>query len=221
MRLHLIAAAAAAALAASPALAQQIQYAAGVGVGTMGPEAQFAVGLSDYLSVRVGGNYLNFSYNTDYAGIGYDTRLRATTGSAVADFRPFMNAFTVSAGAYIGSRKAEITSTPSQPVKIGGQTFTPAQVGTLSGDIDLGEVAPYLGIGYDNTFTTQGRIGLRASVGVAVGKSPRATLTSTGGVLSLDPTFQQALKDEEASIAHDAELLRYYPVVSAGVFVKF
>ncbi len=91
----------------------------------------------------------------------------------------------------------------------------------LVGDMDLGDVAPYLGLGLDNTFTGRSRLGLRIGVGVLLGGEPEVTLASIGGALSSDPALQDALRAEQDMIADDSDLLRYYPVLSAGLFVKF
>jgi hypothetical protein len=220
MRSQLLAAAATLAVA-SQAGAQDSRFAVGLGAGTTGLEAQAAIGLSDSLSLRGSANFLDYDYEGDFDGVNYDTTLEASTAAAFVDLRPFANALTLTGGAYLGSREVSLAATPTAAVDIGGISFDPGDVGRLEGEMDLGELAPYAGVGFDNTFTGRGRVGLRLSAGIAFGEEPEVSLSSVGGALSGDPALQQALRDEEEAISDDAELLRYYPVASAGLFVKF
>jgi hypothetical protein len=210
-----------AAAAAAPVFAQEGRFAAGVGVGTTGFEAQVAMGLSDRLSLRASGNFLNLDRSEEFDGVDYDAGLDANTLAGFVDLRPFANAFTLTGGAYFGSREASLTGTPTQNVDIGDMTFTPAQVGSLVGDIDLGDFAPFVGLGFDNTFTGRSPLGFRLNLGVAFGDDPDVALNSVGGVLSADPTLQAELRKEEANISDDADVLKYYPVISAGLTLRF
>lgn len=215
------AAALAAAFSAGAASAEEGRFALGAGVGTAGLEGQAAVRLSDRMALRASGNVLDLDRSQSYDGVDYDAQLDASTLAGFVDVRPFANAFTLSGGAYLGSREASLAATPTSPVEIGDMTFTPAEIGSLVGGVDLGDVAPYLGAGFDNTFTRGGRLGFRLSAGVALGSDPDVSLDSVGGTLSGDPTLQNELAKEEANVSDDARILKYYPVVSAGLFVTF
>ncbi|MGD2131395.1 MAG: hypothetical protein PVI23_01295 [Maricaulaceae bacterium] len=211
---------AAAAVFFTPAASAQ-DFAAGIGVGTAGLEAQAAFSVNDRLSLRASGNYLDVDRSENFDDVDYDAVLEASTVAGFVDLRPFANAFTLTGGAYLGSREASLTGTPTTPVEIGGTTFTPTEVGSLVGGIDLGEFAPFVGLGFDNTFTRSSPWGLRLNAGVAVGQEPDVTLQSVGGTLTGDPTLNAELAAEAENISDDADVLRYYPVVSAGVTWRF
>lgn len=214
-------AAATAVIAPAAASAQDSRFAVGVGVGTTGFEGQIGVGLSDRFSIRGAGNFLEFDIDREFDDIEFAAVYEGSTLAGLFDVRPFANAFTLTGGAYFGSREAAITATPTQDVEIGDQTYTPAEVGSLVGTLELGDTAPYLGFGFDNTFTGEGRLGFRLGLGVSFGEEPVVNLASVGGTLSSDPSFQAELQQEEDNISEDADLLRYYPVISTGFFIKF
>jgi hypothetical protein len=188
----------------------------GAGVGTTGFEAQAGVKFNDTFSLRASGNYLNYAVeDQSYDNINYDGELDMNSGGLFVDVKPFQNAFTLTAGAYFGARELALSAQPTTNVDIGGTLYTPAQVGTIEADIQLGDVAPYVGIGYDTTFTGDGRLGFRAALGVAVG-DVAATLRSAGGSLSGTPGLNAALQQEADLVTQDADELNYYPVVSIG-----
>jgi hypothetical protein len=213
-----VAAFGAAALSAGGAQAEN--FALGAGIGTAGFELQGAYRINDHLGLRGSGNFLSYEIDETYDDIAYTGDLEMNAAGAFVDLRPFANAFTLTAGAYFGGREANVSATPTTNVQVGNVTYTPAEVGRLDAAISLGDAAPYVGIGFDNTFTTDGNIGFRAAIGVAMG-DPAADLTSTGGTLSTNPAFLTELQNEENRINEDADMLQYYPVVSLGLNFKF
>ena len=207
MKLIALAAAAAALLPAAQAAAQtpvssaeRGRFALGAQVGTPGAglQAQFAV--NDYLVLRGGYDALQWDRDDTYDGIDYEADIDFKSPGAFVDLHPFKNPFFVSAGAYFGTRKVDLNATPTEPVNIGGLVFTPEQVGTLTGRIDLESTAPFVGLGFDNTFTHDGRWGLRLLAGAAFGDAPQVDLNASGGTLSDQPAFQDRLAEEEREI---------------------
>lgn len=217
-------AAAAAVLALAPAgvaYAQSSPLAAGVNLGTPGAGAELKLQLNDSLVLRGGADWLSYSRDEDYSGVPYSGKLKAATAGVFADWHPGAGPLLVSAGAYLGERKADIDATPSGPVNIGGATFTPAQIGRLEGSIEMSKFQPFLGLGFDNTFTSESGWGFRALAGVAFSKAPDVSLSSTGGTLSSDPAVQARLREEEAEIQDDARGFKYYPVFQVGLSRRF
>ncbi|MBJ7510562.1 MULTISPECIES: hypothetical protein [unclassified Brevundimonas] len=224
----LAAAAAAALLPAAQAAAQtpvanaeRGRFALGAQVGTPGAglQAQFAV--NDYLVLRGGYDALQWDRDDTYDGIDYEADIDFKSPGAFVDLHPFKNPFFVSAGAYFGTRKVDLNATPTEPVNIGGLVFTPEQVGTLTGRIDLESTAPFVGLGFDNTFTHDGRWGLRLLAGAAFGDAPQVDLNASGGTLSDQPAFQDRLAEEEREIQADADDYKVLPVVQIGLNYRF
>lgn len=195
--------------------------AVGVNAGTPGAGVQIEARFGPIFVLRGGVETLGYDFDASYDDVDYGGRFDFDTVSGFIDLHPLANAFTISGGAYLGPREIGLDATPSAPVNLGGQTFTPAQVGTLTGKIKLKDVAPYLGLGFDNTFTGSGRWGFRATAGVAWSEKPEVTLDSSGGTLSNDPAFRARLAQEAGSIQSDAEDYGLFPVVQVGLNYRF
>ena len=114
-----------------------------------------------------------------------------------------------------------MSAQPTSPVSIGNQSFTPAQIGRLQGEADLGDRAVSIGTGWDSTFSRVHGLGWRVAAGVAVGASPDIHMNSIGGTLSSDPTLQSQLRIEEGRIEDEAQDFRFYPVVQVGLTWRF
>ena len=222
---RIIALALLAAAAATPALAQTAgRFAVGAQVGTtgVGAEAQFQV--TPMLTLRAGGDV--FSYEDEYEGgrFTYDGRAEFTTGSVMADLHPFDSAFFISGGAYIGKREVEVAATPRGNEVIGGAVLTPQQFGTLVGAADFGGAAPFLGLGWNNTFRSRGPIGFKAVVGAAIAGDPEVSLRREGGATLAAPVqaaFDLEREREERELEEDLKDFRILPVAQVGVTFRF
>ena len=196
-------------------------FAIGGQIGTPGIGVQVEYWLTKGLTLRGSFDALNWDVDDTYDGIDYDAEIDFSSPGAFVDWRPAGNAFLISAGAYFGDRNVWLDATPTGPTTIGSATFTPAQIGTLTGQIELENTAPFIGIGYDNTFTKGGRLGFRVLAGAAFGDEPRVHLNASGGTLSNDPAFQARLAEEEARIQAEADDYKVLPVVQMGVTYRF
>jgi hypothetical protein len=215
----------AAAAASSPALAQTGgRFAVGAQAGTtgVGAEAQFQA--TPRLTLRAGGDV--FKYDDEYEGgrFRYDGEADFSTVSAFVDLHPFANPFFVSGGGYFGSRTVAVAARPTGPVTIDGFTFTPDQFGTLRGEADFGEAAPFAGLGWNNTFRTAGPLGFKVLVGATFGSEPEASLRREGGT-GLSPAAQAVLEAdrqrEERELEEDLKDFRILPVAQVGVTFRF
>ena len=193
----------AAILLASPAAAlAQVPgpFAVGAQVGTPGLGANIQFALNDVIVLRGGYDVLQWDRDDSYQDVDYNAEIDFKSPGAFVDLHPFRNSFFVSGGAYFGERGVDLDATPTRDVRIGGVTFTPAQVGRLDGRIDLEDTAPFAGIGFDNTFTRGGRLGFRFTAGAVFGDAPVVNLQASGGTFSDNPIFQERLRQEEAEI---------------------
>lgn len=206
---------------ASPAAAQDSRFAIGAQIGTPGGGVSALYSLSPNFVVRGSYDALQFDRDDSYSDIDYNAQLDFSSPGAFIDWHPTGNAFFVSAGAFLGSRDVNLDATPTTSTTIGGVSYTPAQIGNLNGKIELESTAPFVGLGYDNTFTNAGHWGFRLVAGAAFGDAPEVDLNASGGTLSNDPTFQARVRDEEANIQDDADNFKILPVVQAGLTYKF
>lgn len=204
----------------SVAGAASAQTAASVHAGTLGVGVEVKAALGPSVVVRGGIDRLRRDFDQTYSGVDYGAELDFDTVGAFIDLHPFRNAWFVSGGAYLGARELRLEAEPVTPVEIGGAMFTPGQVGKLSGAVALPEATPFVGMGFDNTFTGRWRVGVRALIGVAVGESPDVTLNSQGGTLSGSAAFRQRL-DAEAERIRDEADFSLYPVAQIGLSYRF
>ena len=206
---------------ASSASAQDGRFALGAQIGTPGGGVSALYALTPNFVVRGSYDALKFDRDDSYSDIDYNAQLDFNSPGAFVDWHPTGNAFFVSAGAFFGDRSVDLDATPTTNTTIGGVSYTPAQIGKLTGKIELESTAPFAGLGFDNTFTTTGRWGFRLLAGAAFGDEPQVDLNASGGTLSNDPTFQARVADEEANIQDDADKFKVLPVIQAGLTYRF
>lgn len=194
---------------------------AALNAGTTGVGAEVQLSLGSVFVVRGGVDSLGYDFDESYGDVDYSGRFDFDTVSGFVDLHPFLNGWLISGGAYVGDRTINLNGRPNAPVEIGGATFTPEQVGTLSGRIKLSDTAPFVGVGYDDSFYREGRWGFRGIVGVAWSQAPEVGLSASGGTLSNDPAFRARLEQEARDIQEEAEDKAFFPVVQLGVTARF
>lgn len=200
------------------------RFAVGVNAGTtgFGVEGQFRA--TDMINIRVGGDFFNYEEDFSTDDVDYTGDIDFKTASAFVDLHPFNNALFVSGGAYAGERTVGFDATSSTSAEIGNVVFTAAQIGTLEGQADFGDFAPFVGIGFNNTFRTSGPIGFKAVIGAAFGEEPTVTLRRSGGIplpTAIQTQFDAELRNEERELEEDASDLKTFPVVQVGLSYRF
>ena len=214
-----------AALFAVPAFAQPPgRVAVGAQIGTTGLGAEVQVQASPMFTLRAGGDLFKYDEEAETDDYDYTADLDFSTISAFVDLHPFQNPFFVSAGVYLGERGVDVTGRPNQNVVIGGQTFTPTEFGTLVGQADFGSTAPFLGIGWNNTFRTAGPVGFKIVAGATFGSDPSVDLRREGGIAlppSIQPQFDAEVEAEEQDLERELEDFKILPVLQAGVTFRF
>lgn len=193
----------------------------GATVGTSGLGVEGQISLGPVFTLRGALDKLSHDFDVDYDGVDYGAELAFDTVGAFIDLHPLGNGLFISGGAYSGRRDIALLATPTQPVDLGGQTFSPSQVGTLEGRIKLDDIAPFVGLGWDDTFHRRSRWGLRALAGLAFSAEPQVALNSRGGTLSNDANLQARLHQEAARIVDQADGYGVFPIVQLGLNYKF
>ncbi len=193
------------------------RLALGVKGGTLGGGAELTAGLTESLNLRIGGNFLPYSFNGDYTeeevDIGYTADLRMQTASVLLDWHPFTNAFRLSGGAVYNGIQVDAVAEPLNSYTVKNRTFTKKQLGILSGSADYSsKIAPYAGLGFGNAVRGS-RFDVTLDVGVLYTNAPKLQMEGTGMIA---PTAEQ---DHELSDAFTD--LKLYPVVSLGLSVSF
>ena len=203
------------ALPATAGAADMPGVTAGVSAGTLGvgPEVNLRYPGSPF-GVRLGMDYLDIGTTVKSGGIDYKANARLLSGGATVDYYPFANAFSgfrMSLGARVNGNQATVSATPSGVVNLGGHSYLPNDVGTLSGRATYNPVAPYAGVGYSLPLFSQ--LVLSVDGGVLYQGGGNLNLSSTGG-LSGNSVFQQDLASAGARIRKDTGFAEFYPVAT-------
>jgi len=187
----------------------------GVKAGTLGYGVEGTFALSERVNLRAGLNDYSLSYDESEGGILYNGKLELGTVAVLFDWHPFAGTFRLSAGLMKNDNAIKLTATPTTNQTIGGNPYTPAEIGTLSGDVSFKSTAPYLGIGWGNA-SRNGRFGGSFEIGAMFQGSPKVSLSASGGAVS-----QVDLTSEAQEAQADLDDFKIYPVISLGLSFRF
>ena len=191
--------------------------------GTTGLGLEMTFGVNPYLNLRSGFNYGSFTWGQEFGNVDYDADVTMTSVPLLLDVHPFGGQFRITGGLYLQpGTKADLDATPSEPTQIGSHTYNPDTIGTLTGEIEVGDVlTPYLGIGFGNTVGEDQLLTLTLDIGV-IFQSYDVALDSNGaGMTAQLDTFREDLKKEEELLQEDADNWKIFPVVSISLAWHF
>ena len=172
------------------------------------------------MNARLGFNTYNLTYSTTDSDIDYDAELKLQNTSLLLDWHPFSGVFRLSGGLINNQNKLGLTGTPTGTTTIGNSSYTPAEIGTLTGNVGFKKTVPYAGIGWGNAAAQDKHFGFNFDIGVIFQGSPSVRLSSNG-TLANDATFQSELRQEEQDLQADLKDFKYYPVISFGISYRF
>lgn len=204
--------------------------AAAVRIGSFGYGADFDIGMTDTLSLRLGYNTFSYSRTVDDTDITYDGKLKIGAASAIVDWHVFKGGFRLSLGAVQKGPKVDVVGKPTANGKfvIDDVTYDASQIGNATGTIKMGDsVAPYVGIGWGNTVDKEDRVTFLFDLGAIHTGSPKVDLNFTckvGTGTSGDPAcsqFNSRIAAEKADLEDSAKDYEWYPIVSFGIAVRF
>lgn len=207
--------------------AAMADVAVGVRAGTFGVGADFDIGLTDTVNLRLGYNTFSYDQTVEDTDVTYDGTLKIGAASAIIDWHALGGGFRVSAGAVQKGPKIDVTGVPSgnNTYEINGRIYTATQIGSLQGTVEIGDsVAPYLGIGWGNTVDQDGRFTFLLDLGVIKTGTATASLDVICGATVPTATCTQIRNDvnaEKAELEDALDDYQWYPVVSLGFAVRF
>ncbi len=206
---------------APSAVAGTGDVALGVKGGTLGIGAEVTVGLLPSLNLRTGYNAFNYNGTATKDNIDYDYKLKLGSLPVLVDWHPIpASGFRLSTGLVFNNNKVDATGKTKLSYSIGGTTYSSAQLGTLTGNIDFNSTAPYAGIGWGNAVAKGSPLSLSCDVGVLFQGTPKVSLAASGPIAT-DATFKANVAKEEATIRDTTDNFKYYPVVSLGLAYRF
>ena len=219
MRLIGLLFAGAALIAAAPAMAQSAPDTFSVGVtgGTLGigPEVGFRSGA---FGGRANATFLGYGRDVDSDDINYDGKLKLRSYGAMLDLYVFGGGFRVSPGLRVSRNRVTLKATPTANVEIGDETYTPAEIGTLSGEVRAKKLAPTLTVGW-GTSSPGFYFGLDA--GAMFQGSPKVKKLTTTGLLSTNADLQADLAVEREEIEDDIDNFKIDPILQLALGYRF
>lgn len=193
-------------------------FGVGFKAGTLGLGVEGRYKPLPNIDLRVGANVYDYDHTDSYAGVNYDSTLNLETFYATANLSFPLSPLRLTAGLFSNGNEVNLTSVDSATFEIGGNTYTAADVGTLSGTTSFGSTSPYVGIGYD--FELFGKVGLNLDLGLLWQGEPEVSLISDG-LLATDSAFQSALEAERQQLEDDISDYKAWPVISLGFVYNF
>lgn len=195
----------------------QAQFGVGARASTLGFGAEVSYRPNNRLGVRGGFNYFRLTKDSDVQGIAYALTPKLENGTAIVDFFPLGGAFHLSAGLLFNHNEGRMVARLTEDVVIGNDTYTPSQVGSLTGVVDFRKSAPYAGIG----FSGQGRVSFLFDLGVGFTGTPRVNLAGTTNLTGqAKAQFDADVASEQNQLRSDIadkSYLKYHPVLSLGL----
>ncbi|MBL7188673.1 MAG: hypothetical protein ISS70_20300 [Phycisphaerae bacterium] len=190
--------------------------------GTLGMGGELTTGIAPNVNARVGINTMDLDFEGDIDDIEFDIGADFSSFSALVDYYVFDGSFRVSGGIVSMNHELALKATGAAGERedIGDGNYDwETDIGTLSGSVEIDDVAPYVGIGWGNTLGRNKRWGFYTDLGIAFAGSPDAKLSATGA--GATPGLAEDLAKEEDEIQDELDAFRFYPVLSMGLFFRF
>ena len=196
------------------------KYAISAKGSTLGLGGEFTTAIKSDINARVGYNMLDVDIDdADVEDVDFDLGFDFSSFTALADWYIFNGSFRLSGGVVSLDHEIDLDARPNESIEIGDVTYTPAEVGTLYGSVEVDDVAPYVGIGWGNPLTSSRRWGFTCDFGVIFSDTPDVTLYAEGGT---EPAgFQAELEKQRQDVEDFFEDLKIYPVVAVSFFWRF
>ena len=190
-------------------------------VGTTGLGGDVTVPLvSNWLNLRGGYNFGELRPSTTQGGIAYKGDVHLESVPILLDIHPFHGGFRITGGVFYNRNEIDLSSSVAPGTVIGGVAV--GGTALLNANVSWSEdFAPYLGIGWgnaadDNTLDLPIAVGFSLDIGAFYQGSPDVVLTDSSGLVTAPN-----LAIEQAQIEEDMSDLKFFPVITVGIHVRF
>ena len=199
---------------ALPAVGQS-NVGASLHVGTLGLGGRIVTALGDRVNFRGGVDIVPVGLQAEELEVEFNFHLPSPVLTAVFDLYPSASGFRMSAGGLYFGNEIRIEGTPAEPVELGGNEYTPDQLGVIRGSLGTSRLAPYVGMGWGNALGYG--LGFALDIGVAYHGPPDFTYEATGSAAS-DTQLIADLEEEAQAFNDDLPgVASIYPVLNLGV----
>lgn len=194
-------------------------FSMGVKVGTGGTGIEGYYHFDRQFALRASLGTFRYTDVREISDINYEYELAINGGTLLLDIAPKGGNFYLTGGVFINGNTFEATAEVVDTINVGGTTYTAAELGDLSGDVDFNPIAPYIGVGWRWRAQKPGlSIGLEG--GLLFQGLGDVDLTSTGPIAA-DPDFQRNLVRETDELEDKLGVAKFYPVIEARFAYRF
>ena len=206
-------------------------------VSSLGAGVDAGMSINRFLNVRGGFNGLNLSHGFTASGVRYDAQLQYRSAEALVDFTPLGDWFHISPGAILYNGN-QITAKASVP---GGQNFDLGNISVRSspsdpihgtGKLTVNKGAPMIMFGFGNPIPRHRHFTIFHDFGIVFQGAPKTTLSLQGTACdpvtglacvnaATDPTIQTEIQNEQNKLQKDATIVKFYPIASFGIGIRF
>lgn len=213
------------------------QFGVVVKASTLGAGGDVGMSLTRLANVRVGFNGLNFSKAFSADGVHYNGTLQFRSAEALVDLTPLGDWFHVSAGLlmYNGNKiTANATVPGGQNFNLGNVTFrsSPSDPIHGTGQLTVNKTAPMVMFGFGNPIPHHHHFTIFHDFGVVFQGQPKTTLNLAGTACdpvsglacvnaATNPIVQTQVQAEQNKINKDASIVKFYPVATLGIGIRF
>lgn len=195
-------------------------------VGTTGIGFHASTPITPSLNARFGLGYLDYNTSGNTRDMDYDLDLKANTYDALLDWYPKADStFRITGGLSYNGNKIDVHARPNPAgaYTIQGNTYSAADVGSVTGKVDFNKVAPYLGIGWGRPSTKEKGWSFSSDIGVLFMGTPKTRLAASGCSAPAAVCNQLAsdIARENSALAEEVRKFKLYPVVRIGINYKF
>ena len=203
------------------------RFKVGVTAGSLGVGPEVSYRFSENVGVRGNLTFLSISRDIESDDINFDASLKLASGGAMIDVYPFGGGFRVSGGLRVNGNRVRGIAKPNAGASydIDGTTYTAAEIGTLTAETDISNVAPSLTIGYGGGLSKGLVFGIEA--GALFQGSVRIkplTITGTCAGASAPPSCASIAADldaERLSVNQDIDNYKVYPILQLSIGYRF
>ncbi|MET0533629.1 MAG: hypothetical protein ABW171_05335 [Steroidobacter sp.] len=208
---------------ASPLLAQtnnaESRWSLGVTGGTLGIGPQLAFRPNAYVGFRANAGFLSVSRDEEVDDIEYTGDADLNSYGAMLDWFPMGGGLRISIGGRANNTEIELVGSPTTNVTVGNTTYTPQQIGTLSGTVTTDDFAPLLTLGYGGTLGKGFTFG--AEIGVLFQGEPQISDLRATGLLASTPQLRADIEREERDIEDEISDYDLWPILQLELQYRF
>ena len=216
-RLRLAALGGIAAMLAGTASAQfEIQTPGEPSRGTL----QKQVSINDFVDVRANAEVIAVKPAQTITEQDTEADLEIESLGTFVDVRPFKNSFVITGGIYSGDRSRIESAAPQPGSYANTPRYVPEPNGTLKMAIKGEDIAPFVGFGYDTTYKSDRRWGVKVMAGALFSGTPEIAMTSRSGPQSADSIVRLQL-DRQRQQFDTQDEKSVHPVVQVGLSYRF